>query len=554
MGLLDFLSSDDARLGIGLLAAGGYQPTKMTSAQRIAQALQGESSRKKEEANALLLNAQLDQLKAETEFKRQQQPLLLSELELKNARHKRLGNIAGGLLGEFPESGVATPSAGAGEASAPSQGGAMTGFGGNFERELRFAQALALEDPASGKAQIEILKMKYPDLGEHQGILFNKRTGQPVSTMPFGTAAGNVIQYQPLPGGGYGVTTPSGSADVLRSQKRIDAEEGARVKPHERGPLFPGGHPISTNQLEASQGFPNLQPPAIAPPPTTAPPAPSAAGNRSFPATSADAYRRTPEYAALTPQERANFDMVAAREQLGQVTTTDQNIGPRRTTPQIAVLPRSAMPANAAGMTPLEGIDLKARESANMEASKEFISEMRQNYSKLRDVPSQFENLEKAKQLAIGNATQFMGPLGKTKLEITKFMRANVPFMNDINTDGVTSAEQLQTSLFAQVIENLKKLDAQPSQEQQRTLQAALGTLSSDPQSIPKMLDVFKDILTTRVAIHNRTVESAEERGTKFPHDIRIELPKVEAVTTTTPATPGSSKIRKYNPKTGKIE
>ena len=38
-GILDFLQTPDAQLGIGLLAAGGYSPTPMTAGQRIAGAL-----------------------------------------------------------------------------------------------------------------------------------------------------------------------------------------------------------------------------------------------------------------------------------------------------------------------------------------------------------------------------------------------------------------------------------------------------------------------------------------------------------------------------------
>jgi hypothetical protein len=59
MGLLDGLFSDDARLGIGLLAAGGYQPTKMSFGQRVAQALQGEDARKQGALQAKLLEAQV---------------------------------------------------------------------------------------------------------------------------------------------------------------------------------------------------------------------------------------------------------------------------------------------------------------------------------------------------------------------------------------------------------------------------------------------------------------------------------------------------------------
>jgi hypothetical protein len=167
----------------------------------------------------------------------------------------------------------------------------------------------------------------------------------------------------------------------------------------------------------------------------------------------------------------------------------------------------------------------QSQAAANTEAGKEFISEMRQNYAKLRDVPATLQNMDRAKSLAASEAKQFMGPFGESKLAITKFMRSNVPGMSNLDTAGVTNAEQLQSTLFNQVMDNLKKMDASPSQYQQQVMQEAFGTLRSDPQSVPKILDVFEAILRNRVDIHNQTVTSAESRGTTFPYDVKINLP-----------------------------
>ena len=173
-----------------------------------------------------------------------------------------------------------------------------------------------------------------------------------------------------------------------------------------------------------------------------------------------------------------------------------------------------------------EQIQQAAQTAANTEAGKEFISEMRQNYAKLRDVPATLENIERGKALASSQAKQFMGPFGESKLAVTKFFRANVPGMGNLDTKGVTSAEELQSTLFNQVMDNLKKMDASPSQYQQQVMQEAFGTLRTDPQSVPKIMDVFSDILRNRVAIHNETVSSAEKRGTAFPYDVNVKLPE----------------------------
>lgn len=168
----------------------------------------------------------------------------------------------------------------------------------------------------------------------------------------------------------------------------------------------------------------------------------------------------------------------------------------------------------------------QSQAAANTEAGKEFIAEMRKNYSLLRDVPATLANMERAKALAAGEAKKFMGPVGEWKLEATKFLRANVPGMEGIQTPAVTGAEEVRSAMFNQVMDNLKKMDAQPSQYQQKVMQDAFGTLGSDPAALPKMLDVFGDILRNRVAIHNQTVDSAEKRGTTFPYEVRIKLPE----------------------------
>lgn len=163
-------------------------------------------------------------------------------------------------------------------------------------------------------------------------------------------------------------------------------------------------------------------------------------------------------------------------------------------------------------------------QASNTEAGKEFISEMRQNYAKLRDVPATIENINRAKGLAGSQAAEFMGPLGESKLALQKFFRSNVPGQGNLNLEGVTKAEELQSTLFNQVMDNLKKMDASPSQYQQQVMQEAFGTLRTDPASVPRIMDVFEDILRNRVAIHNETVGSAEKRGTQFPHDVRVNL------------------------------
>jgi hypothetical protein len=218
--------------------------------------------------------------------------------------------------------------------------------------------------------------------------------------------------------------------------------------------------------------------------------------------------------------------------------------------------PAQAQPGQGLGtigatQSQADTIRQEGQKASNVEAGKEFIAEMRQNYSKLRDVPATLANIEHAKTLAAGSAASFMGPLGESKLAIAKFLRANVPGMGNLNTEKVTSVEELRSTLFNQVMDNLKKMDASPSQYQQQVMQEAFGTLGTDPQSVPKILDTFGSILRNRVDIHNQTVTSAEARGTTFPHDVSIKLdalPKPNAVKDiVNSGSPASSKRVKWS-------
>lgn len=162
------------------------------------------------------------------------------------------------------------------------------------------------------------------------------------------------------------------------------------------------------------------------------------------------------------------------------------------------------------------------QKQANVEAAKEFITEMRQNYSKLRDAPVMLNNIEQAKGL-IPQARGFMGPQGESMLTAAKFLNNRLGL--EINTEGVKNAEELRTRIFQQVMENLKKMDAQPSTYQQKMMEDALGKLGTDPNALPQVLDVMGDIVRKKADIHNETVKSAEKRGTTFPYDVQIRMP-----------------------------
>ena len=170
--------------------------------------------------------------------------------------------------------------------------------------------------------------------------------------------------------------------------------------------------------------------------------------------------------------------------------------------------------------------NVNAQLPASEEAQKEFMKEFRATYGALKQAPVVLENIEAAKKL-IPQAKGFMGAGGEGMLQAASFL--NNRLGTNIDTKGVTNAEELRSRLFMGVLDNLKKLDSQPSQQQQAALQKALGSIGTDPNALSNVLDVFGGAVRRKVELHNQEATDAEARGVKFPYNPKIALPGAPA-------------------------
>ena len=107
---------------------------------------------------------------------------------------------------------------------------------------------------------------------------------------------------------------------------------------------------------------------------------------------------------------------------------------------------------------------------ASVEAQKQFVQTATDERKQLRNAPDALKNIQAAKKL-IPSASTFMGTGGEPLLAAASFLNNRLGF--GISTQGVTDATVLRTRLFEGILDNLKKLDSQPSQEQQRVLSEA---------------------------------------------------------------------------------
>ena len=159
---------------------------------------------------------------------------------------------------------------------------------------------------------------------------------------------------------------------------------------------------------------------------------------------------------------------------------------------------------------------------ASEEAQKDFMKSTRTTYDTLKQAPATLKNIEEAKKL-VPAAAAFMGTGGEGLKEAASFLNNRLGM--NIDTKGVVAASELQSRLFQGILDNLKKLDAQPSQSQQAALQTALGSLNTDPNALPRVLDSFADTIRAKVDLHNAEVTGAESKGVKFPYSPIINLP-----------------------------
>ena len=159
---------------------------------------------------------------------------------------------------------------------------------------------------------------------------------------------------------------------------------------------------------------------------------------------------------------------------------------------------------------------------ASEEAQRDFIKSTRATYDTLKQSPAMFANIAAAKKL-IPSASAFMGAGGEGLKTAASFLNNRLGM--NINIEGVKDATELQSRLFQGIMDNLRKLDAQPSERQQAALQEALGSLATDPKALSNVLDAFADSVRNKIDIHNAEVRSAIARGVKFPYDPIIKMP-----------------------------
>lgn len=178
--------------------------------------------------------------------------------------------------------------------------------------------------------------------------------------------------------------------------------------------------------------------------------------------------------------------------------------------------------AGAPSMTAINNV--QAFEPFNNKVQGNMGEALVKNFETLQNIPQTLQALDAAK-VNLSKAGNFVGSGAETKLAVAKFFNNNLG--TNIDPTGVKNTEALQSALFYNVMDNLKKMDASPSQQQQKVMQDAFGRITTDPAALPMIIDFYKNQVVSKANEHNRRVDEtlAGPSGMKFPYDIRVRLP-----------------------------
>lgn len=226
-GLLDALNTDEARLGLGLLAAGGYSPTPMSFGQRIQSAMQGQDAQKRGALQNKLLQSQVDENASQAQLRQQQIDLAKKKQEMDALF------MGGGLLGSAPTA----PGAGAfsSAAAGPGAPGGQTAPAGGFTAQqisqqfgIPYEAVIADYKFNGGKKIAELISERTkPNWQNVNGNLVNTSAPGFQGGMQGGMASsadGKVTAWQPDGRGGLVVSAPRGALDTFRAYQGASAD------------------------------------------------------------------------------------------------------------------------------------------------------------------------------------------------------------------------------------------------------------------------------------------------------------------------------------------
>ena len=206
------------------------------------------------------------------------------------------------------------------------------------------------------------------------------------------------------------------------------------------------------------------------------------------------------------------------------------------TAPQIAALAKQDPNAFAEGVANFQrtsnkqsGIPLKSDEAKEFGSSiaKGAGDDLLKGRDNARTAESALHTIQESRKAIAGGA--FLGSGADAKTDITK--AAKSLFGIDIDSTKLSNSEYLRTTLGQGLLDNAKKLGANPTAEDSKRIDAIVGTISKDPTALSKALDFQEEMAIRAINKHNENVTDAERRGLSTPFNLTIQVPKFEKLT-----------------------
>jgi hypothetical protein len=521
-GILDFLQSPDAQLGIGLLAAGGptTDPNQTGFGQRLAGAMNNVTANQQIALRAKLMQSQLDENNTQNLLRQAQ----LAQQARRDAYFMGDAGYAG------PSAGAAAPglpgSAGV-QGGAPmaapgvaAQGAPVAAGGDKFSQlSAQYGvprDALVMDYMNNGGKGIAemIAKRGTPDMQVSNGYVYDKnRIGAGYLPQLNMSQDGKASMVQIGQDGMPVISAPRGAVDTYsayqgaqanykpikvfnpQTQREEYTTEGAVVQPG-RAPQGPAGYANEAQMRATAGGDMGADPKAIA---------------REVAAVQSDLLTKK-----LDEPSRAML-----KTHLADLLQQGQRIG----------APAAAAPAG----------NFAAGPSMQEKATGQFNEKM--GYTAANDAVSNLQGIQESRKAMQAGA--FQGTGADAKLAIVKFGAA---LGYNIDPEKATNTDYLKSTLGNGLLEKAKTLGSNPSNADASRITDIVGSIGKDPGAMAKILDWQEEQALKAINQHNTKVDQASANGFKSQFDMHVKAPEANA---SAPKPPG--KVIDELPKTASV-
>lgn len=507
MGLLDALSGDDAKLGIALLAASGYTPTRMSFGQRLGGALGQFNAERQADADRTLklklLQSQMDENSSQAQLRQAQIGKLTSDQAFMDNIGKRLSG------------GGAAPAGVTGDPSGASSGMGAPGVAGTQQIGAN-AFPLSFGEVVQAGLRGHNLMEPYKYANEPQelkpGSLYrNRMTGQ-MESIPTVNAAGQGTQVlqDPSAPGGYRMIVPNGAAEAYKTYKDIDAgvSSGSKLIKVYNNATKQEEYISEAEMLrraQQGQGGPASAPTARAPSGTAANMRGSFVGS---PEQIMDTINRYPE------PVRSQMRQAYANQATGNNPAFDaMGTGALPPPAETAVVrPNYSAGPSAQDQTSAKFNDKMATEQGDL---------LTKSYTAANDASSALAGIRESRKAIQAGA--FQGTGAEFKLGVMKFGQA---IGINIDPEKVANTDYLKSTLGNGLLEKAKTLGSNPSNADASRITDIVGSIGKDPNAMSKILDWQEEMSLKAINGHNTRVGQAEQNGFKAQFDLRIPAPE----------------------------